>query len=134
MKKYTHIPQIMVDLVERSDARLNPAFEVGVDEILGVGNLLLSMNKKDSELTEAEHDWFNLLNFLMIYSLDYEMKHNPQALDNMYQLFNGGGQHKLSDNDEHKGLFEKILVNNLIETEDYEKVIELNKKNKDSKS
>jgi hypothetical protein len=127
MEKYTHIPQIMVDLIEKSDVRLKSPIDL--DEILMIGNELLSKGKDDSEYTESELVWFGLLNSIMLYSINYEMKNDSKALDTMYQLFNSGIHHELSDNDGHKNIFENMVINNLIESEEYEKVVEL-KKNK----
>jgi hypothetical protein len=47
----------------------------------------------------------------------------------MYQLFKSGEHHELSDNESDKNIFEKMVIDNLIESEQYEKVVEL-KKNK----
>jgi hypothetical protein len=127
MKKYTHIPQIMIDLIENSDVRLKSPIDI--DDIFEVGNEILSKGKDESEFTESEHTWFGLLNSLMLYSLNYQMKNDSKSLESMYQLFKSGEHHELSDNESDKNIFEKMVIDNLIESEQYEKVVEL-KKNK----
>jgi hypothetical protein len=47
----------------------------------------------------------------------------------MYEFFKSGKQHELSDDENGKKLFEDILTKNLIDSEEYEKVIELKKRN-----
>jgi hypothetical protein len=125
-KNYPHIPQIMIDLVENSDARLK--FPTDVDEVLMIGNHLLSKGK-GVQLTEEEDAWFSIFNSLMIYSMNYQLENDSNSRNNMYEFFKSGKQHELSDDENGKKLFEDILTKNLIDSEEYEKVIELKKRN-----
>ncbi len=125
-KNYPHIPQIMIDLVENSDVRLK--FPTDVDEVLMIGNHLLSKGK-GVQLTEEEDAWFSIFNSLMIYSMNYQLENDSNSRNNMYEFFKSGKQHELSDDENGKKLFEDILTKNLIDSEEYEKVIELKKRN-----
>jgi len=125
-KNYPHIPQIMIDLVENSDVRLK--FPTDVDEVLMIGNHLLSKGK-GVQLTEEEDAWFYIFNSLMIYSMNYQLENDSNSRNNMYEFFKSGKQHELSDDENGKKLFEDILTKNLIDSEEYEKVIELKKRN-----
>lgn len=130
MSKYKNIPQIMIDMVEKSDARLNPKFNIDIDDILQAGDILLG-KPKDSILTESEERWFVVFNTLILYSFSYEMRNNTDTLQSVFELFNSGKQHELTEDKGYINAFEKIVIKNLIESEEYEKVIELkNKKNK----
>jgi len=120
----------MVDMVEKSDARLNPNFKRDIDDILQAGDILLG-KPKDTVFTEAENDWFFVFNTLILYSFEYEMKNNPDTLQIVFELFNSGKQHELTKDKGSINLFEKMIIKNLIDSEEYEKVVELkNKKNK----
>jgi hypothetical protein len=65
MNRYKNIPQIMIDIVEKSDVRLNPNFNIDIDEILQVGDILLG-KPRDGVLTESEEKWFFIFNTLIL--------------------------------------------------------------------
>ncbi len=121
----------MINMVEKSDARLNPDFfNMDIDLVLQMGDILLG-GPRDRVLTESEKKWFMVFNALILYSFNYEMKNNPTSLQSVFEIFNSGKQHEMTKDEDSINLIEKIIKNNLIESEEYEKVIELkNKKNK----
>jgi hypothetical protein len=130
MNRYKNIPQIMIDMVEKSDVRLNPKFNIDIDMILQVGDILLG-KPRDGVLTESEEKWFFIFNTLILYCFNYEMKNNPVTLQSVFEIFNSGKQYEMTKDEGNINLVEKMVKNNLIESEEYEKVIELNnKKNK----
>jgi len=61
--------------------------------------------------------------------MNYQLENNSNSRNNMYEFFKSGKQHELSDDENGKKLFEDILTKNLIDSEEYEKVIELKKRN-----
>ena len=119
----------MINMVEKSDARLNPDFfNMDIDLVLQMGDILLG-GPRDRVLTESEKKWFMVFNALILYSFNYEMKNNPTSLQSVFEIFNSGKQHEMTKYEDSINLIEKIIKNNLIESEEYEKVIELKNKN-----
>jgi DnaJ-class molecular chaperone len=93
--------------------------------ILQVGDILLG-KPRDGVLTESEEKWFFIFNTLILYCFNYEMKNNPVTLQSVFEIFNSGKQYEMTKDEGNINLVEKMVKNNLIESEEYEKVIESN--------
>lgn len=83
---------------------------------------------KDSLENGREHDetekgvimWFNVVT---LYAFNNFMKNNSKFLDQNYELLMSGTVDSLSDS--FKKVYKKVVTNNLLEKEEYEKLHEL---------
>lgn len=130
MKKYSHIPDEIVDLVDKSDAHL--VFPRDPHEIfMAVNRIMIMKEGKDEELNEHEKNWVKMYTSLTVYGMKYEMENDPEYVESVFENFMSGAFDKIESDEASEKLFWGVYLKHLIETEEYEKYLAIkNKKNK----
>lgn len=130
MKKYSHIPDEIVEMVDKSDAHL--VFPRHPHEIfMTVNQIMILKEGKYEELNQNEKNWFKMYNALMIHGMRYEMENDPEYVESIFENFMNGELDKIDSDDASRELFWSVYLKYLIDSEEYEKYFAImNRKNK----
>ena len=128
-KKYSHIPDELVDMVDRSDAKT--IFPRHPHEIFAAINQIMIIKEgKDEELfDEREKGWVKMYTALIVYGMKYEMENDPEYVETVFESFMNGDFDNIESDEASKKLFWGVYKKHLIDSEEYEKIIELKKRN-----